>query len=55
LLEELEPVISDITIIPSRGGVFEVVVDGELVSSKKATRKHADLEDLVALVRERSQ
>ncbi len=38
----------DITLTPSSGGVFEVVVDGDLVYSKKATKRHADYETDVA-------
>jgi len=33
--------ISQLTIVPSAGGVFEVDVDGERVYSKKATGRHA--------------
>jgi predicted Rdx family selenoprotein len=40
-------------IIPSRGGVFEVVVDGDLVFSKKAVGAHAELDDLLKMVREK--
>jgi selenoprotein W-related protein len=54
LIAELEESVSEIRIVPSGGGVFEVVVDGELVSSKRATGKHAELDDIVALVRARS-
>jgi selenoprotein W-related protein len=38
----------EITLIPTRGGLFEVVVDGELVYSKKETGRHADYESDVA-------
>ncbi len=38
----------DIHLIPSRGGVFEVTVDGTLVFSKLATDRHADYETDVA-------
>lgn len=37
-----------IELIPSRGGVFEVTVDGELVFSKSASGRHPDYEDDVA-------
>jgi len=53
LLEEFEHDITNITLIPSRGGVFEVVIDGDLVYSKKATGEHADYEDVAPKVRER--
>ena len=51
MLEELEQEIEEVILIPSRGGVFEVVVDGDLRYSKKATGKHADLDEVVAGVR----
>jgi len=41
------------TLIPSRGGVHEVEIDGELVHSKKATGEHPDSEQIIAAVAER--
>ena len=38
-------------IVPSRGGVFEVVVDDELVYSKKATGRHADYDEVLKKIR----
>ena len=40
-------------IVPSRGGVFEVTVDGELVYSKKATGRHAEPEEILKTLRAR--
>ena len=40
-------------IIPSRGGVFEVVVDGELIYSKKATGRHAEPDEILKTLRSR--
>jgi selT/selW/selH-like putative selenoprotein len=37
-----------VDLIPSKGGVFEVEVDGELIYSKKATDRHADYDNDVA-------
>ena len=37
--------------MPSRGGVFEVEVDGRLVFSKKATGCHAEHDDILATIR----
>ena len=54
LLEEFERQITSIGLIPSRGGVFEVVVDGDLIYSKKATGEHADYEDVAGPLRKRS-
>ena len=52
-MDELEHHIADLSLIPSKGGVFEVTVDGELVYSKKATGRHADPEEVLTAVRER--
>jgi selenoprotein W-related protein len=54
LLEEFEHDISSLDLIPSRGGVFEVTVDGDLIYSKKQTGKHAEYEDVAGPIRERS-
>jgi selT/selW/selH-like putative selenoprotein len=40
--------IGTIKLIPGSGGVFEVVVDGQLVYSKKKTGQHADVDALAA-------
>lgn len=53
LLEEFEHHITDLALIPSRGGVFEVVVDDDLVYSKKETGKHAEYEQVAGPIRER--
>jgi selT/selW/selH-like putative selenoprotein len=36
--------------VPSSGGVFEVTVDGNLVFSKKALRRHAQPGEILALI-----
>jgi selenoprotein W-related protein len=51
-LEEFEQEISDLLLIPSRGGVFEVEVDGTLVHSKKASGKHAEYDQVLKAIRE---
>ena len=51
ILEEFEQEIDDLTLIPSGGGVFEVVVGDELVYSKKATGRHTDYDEVGPLVR----
>jgi selT/selW/selH-like putative selenoprotein len=43
----------EVRLIPSSGGVFEVKLDGELIFSKKALRRHAEPGEVVRLVRER--
>lgn len=35
-----------VELIPSSGGVFEVVADGRLIFSKKATGRHATWEEI---------
>lgn len=42
LLADFAPVIASLTLIPSDGGQFEVVVDDRLIYSKKATGRHAE-------------
>jgi len=41
ILNDFEHEISALTLIPSKGGVFEVVVGDTLVYSKKETGRHA--------------
>jgi len=41
--------------IPSGGGVFEVRVDGDLVFSKKALRRHAEPGEVVGLVKQHAK
>lgn len=38
--------INEVTLITSSGGAFEVEVDGNLVYSKKNTRRHATFEEV---------
>lgn len=45
--------IETLTLQPSQGGVFEVTLDGELVYSKKETRRHASLEELREVIGQR--
>jgi selenoprotein W-related protein len=41
-----------VRLIPASGGVFEVKVDGKVVFSKKASRRHAEPGEVVRLIRE---
>jgi selenoprotein W-related protein len=50
ILEEFEHKIDDFTLIPSGGGVFEVVVGDQLVYSKKETGRHTDYDEVGPLV-----
>ena len=38
----------EISLVPSKGGVFEVAVDGRPVYSKKATGRHAEYQTDIA-------
>jgi len=42
-----------VTLQPSRGGVFEVTVDEDLVYSKKETKRHATIDELCDALRQR--
>ena len=53
LLTSWAPIIKGVKLIPSSGGRFEVVVDGELVFSKKALKRHAEPGEVTALVEAR--
>ncbi len=45
--------IEDLTFIPSGGGVFEVIIDGNLVFSKKNIGRHANQGEVVKLIEQR--
>ena len=53
LLGEFEEQISSFTLIPSSGGAFEITVDGGLIYSKKATGRHAEVEEVKEALRQR--
>jgi selenoprotein W-related protein len=42
---------AEVRLVPSSGGVFEVQVDGNLVFSKRALRRHAQPGEVVELIR----
>ena len=50
ILSNFEHEIDEFTLLPSRGGVFEVTVGDELVYSKKETGRHTDYAELGPLV-----
>ncbi|MCL1586938.1 MAG: Rdx family protein [Actinomycetia bacterium] len=50
ILGKYEHYIDDITIIPSRGGAFEVVVGDSLVYSKLETGRHATIDEVMESV-----
>ncbi len=55
LLNEFEPDIEQITLIPSNDGRFEVEFDGRLIYSKLETGRHAEQGEVAGLVRQRIQ
>ena len=50
ILGKYEHYIDDITIIPSRGGAFEVLVGDSLVYSKLETGRHATIDEVMESV-----
>lgn len=53
LLREFKQKIADLKLVPSKGGCFELTVDGELLYSKLKTGKFPDEEALVAAIGKR--
>lgn len=53
LLEDYEADIESITLIPSEGGRFEVVVNGDLIYSKLKTGRHTDANQIVGIMRDK--
>jgi selenoprotein W-related protein len=47
ILDKFEHYIESITVIPSRGGVFEVTVGDDLVFSKKELGRHATVDEVI--------
>lgn len=52
LLDNHTQSIENVTLIPSAGGVFEVIAGGELIYSKKATGRHAEDGEVLGLFEE---
>ena len=50
ILGKFEHHIKDMTVIPSRGGVFEVMVGDELVFSKTELGRHAEIQEVLEAV-----
>lgn len=53
ILDDFEEHISNITLIPAGGGVFEVVAGGDLIYSKKETGRHADYDDVAGPLKDK--
>ena len=52
LLNQFEPEIESLTLVPSDGGRFEFSINGKLVFSKLELHRHAELGEIAGLVRE---
>ena len=53
LLNEHENNVSELTLIPSHGGVYEISLNGELVFSKKELDRYPEKGEVEALVLEK--
>jgi selenoprotein W-related protein len=51
LLKEFEVDIQSITLYPSDGGRYEIVVNDQLIYSKLETKRHAEPGEVTGLVR----
>lgn len=51
LLKALEPDIETLNLLPSDGGRFEVLVNGNLLFSKLKTNRHAEPGEVLGLVK----
>lgn len=51
LIKEYEPEIESLSLVPSDGGRFEIVVNDRLVYSKLETKRHAEPGEVSGLVR----
>lgn len=52
-IRELEIHIASFKLIPSAGGVFEFAVNGELLYSKKQTKRHAEDGEILGLLQQK--
>ncbi|MCJ7733146.1 MAG: Rdx family protein [Anaerolineales bacterium] len=50
--KEYQDIISEITLIPSDGGAYEIKVNGDLIYSKLETGRHADPPEILGLFKE---
>ena len=53
LLQEFEPQVASWTLVPGHGGAFEVSVDDEVIFSKKALGRHAEVAEIRKLLQQR--
>jgi selenoprotein W-related protein len=50
LLENFEPEIESVTLVPSDGGRYEISVNEQLVYSKLQTGRHAEPGEVIGLI-----
>ena len=52
-MQKWAPIIANVDLVPSKGGAFEVTIDGELVFSKRSLKRHANPGEVGQLVEAR--
>lgn len=52
-MEAFEQQIDVLTLVPSRGGVYEVTVDDELLHSKRETGRHVEADAIIERLQSR--
>jgi selenoprotein W-related protein len=55
LLKNFEPEIESVVLVPSNGGRYEISVNGQLIFSKLQTGRHAELGEIIELVKKISK
>jgi predicted Rdx family selenoprotein len=53
LLHDYQHVIADLTLITGSKGIFDVIVDGEVLYSKKSTGRHAEPGEVLEFFRDK--
>ena len=51
-MHDYQHVISELTLATGSAGVFDVVIDGEMIYSKHSTGRHAEPGEVLALFRD---
>lgn len=51
LLDEFGADMTELKLVPSFGGAFEIAVDGEMVFSKKQQHRHPTIEEIKKVVK----
>jgi selenoprotein W-related protein len=55
LLNNFEPEIESVVLVPSNGGRYEISVNGQLIFSKLQTGRHPEPGEIIELVRKTSK